>query len=198
MNSINEGLKDLFIMRDSGECVYHKNFVNNIEEKLEFDGSLMSSFLTAIESFSCNVDQGAKMLETANYRFVYHRKGEYIYVARVENKTDPSKISHTLSNISTGMLNYIPTVWTGSVESFKNVDSLLEKQLINQEYNRNYEITGKSYDQLNGNEAKIYSFLRFKGRSSLGNIIKLMKIPEQEAINITNKLVEEKFLNHCS
>ncbi|MHA2503441.1 MAG: hypothetical protein ACXAE3_11300 [Candidatus Kariarchaeaceae archaeon] len=196
MNPNEEGLRDVFIMRDSGECVYHQSYEET--DRLEADGTLISSFLSTIEAFSSNVDVGAKLLETANNRFVYHRSGEFIYVARTQMDANADEIATVLNNVSQEVIKFLPEQWDGKVDRFEPVTALIEIQFDKSELESFYEITGRGIDKLDGIEAKIYSFLRFRGRSTLSSISKLMKIPESDVVNVTNKLVEKEFLEACS
>ncbi len=183
-------------MRDSGECVYHQSYEET--DRLEADGTLISSFLSTIEAFSSNVDVGAKLLETANNRFVYHRSGEFIYVARTQMDANADEIATVLNNVSQEVIKFLPEQWDGKVDRFEPVTALIEIQFDKSELESFYEITGRGIDKLDGIEAKIYSFLRFRGRSTLSSISKLMKIPESDVVNVTNKLVEKEFLEACS
>ena len=190
------GLRDVFIMRDSGECVYHQSYAE--KNKLNADGTHISSFLSTSEAFSSNVDVGAKMLETENYRFVYHRLNDFIYVARTEKNVQPDSISSVLKLVSMEVQKTLPERWDGNCDRFSHVTELLDQQLDHSELNTLYEITGRGYKRLDGIEAKIYSFLRFRGRSSLSSIVKLMKLPESEVLKVTDDLVKNEYLEVCS
>jgi hypothetical protein len=188
-------------MRSSGECVYHQSYNREKQNSDEstVDGTVMSSLLSTVEIFSTNVDQGgAKMLETANFRFIYHKNDDFIYVARTIRDADPDRINQVLTTVSTEMKSILPEKWDGNVSKFSTVGEILEKQFSRPELNQYYEITGRAVKRLDGIEAKIYSYLRFRGRAQLGHIAKIMKIPENEAVQVTSKLVHDQYLEACS
>lgn len=194
MNEYLSGLKDLYVLKDTGECVYHKTYG---EEKLEADQTIMSSFLSAIDTFSANVDLGAKILETTNNRFVYHKSGEWLFIARTEKSVNPEEIADKLGKISSVVDTWIPSKWDGNVKIFQGVSTLV-KELFSDSKPVHYEITGKEINNLNSVEEKIYSFLRFKGRSTISMISKLMRISELDVEKVTSDLYERKYLSSCS
>jgi hypothetical protein len=194
----NDGLKDFYVIRDSGECVYHQSYVME-NDKIEADQTIMSSFLSAIETFSSNVDLGAKMLETTNNRFIYHKdpKSEWLFVARTEKTVNPEDISSKLGTISGIVNSWLSKKFDGNVKIFQGVSNLIEEQFtpVPSQF---FEITGKETISLSGIEEKVYSFLRFKGRSTISSISKLMRIPVQDAQNVTYSLRDKKYLTVCS
>lgn len=191
------GLKDFYVLRESGECVFHKSYTSEAD-KIEADGTLMSSFLSAINAFAQNVDTGTKMLETDNFRFVYHKNAEYIYVARTEKGTNAELIESKLDAISHQMESRIPAKFDGNVTIFQGVSSLIKEQFLMNGPKKFYEITGKGFQGLDSLEEKVYAFLRFKGRSQLSAIVKLMKIPEHKALKVTEQLMDKELVSSCS
>ena len=107
------GLKDLYVLRDTGECVFHQNYAEKGDTHDQPDQTIMSSFLSAIETFSANVDNGTSMLETTNYRFVYHRNQDYLYVARTKKSLNPSYVYSKLNRISEKVDTWLPKKWDG-------------------------------------------------------------------------------------
>lgn len=191
------GLKDLYVLRETGECVFHQSYSKN-EDKIQADETIMSSFLSAIETFSVNVDNGTSILETTNFRFVYHRKEDYLYVARTEKRMNPNYVYQRLSQISEEVNKWVPKKWDGSVKVFQGIGGLVTQHFDNSIFSKYYEITGKDSRSLSGVESKIYSFLRFRGRSKLSTIAKLMRIPEQDAQEVTQQLISNEYLSSCS
>ncbi|MFV2015799.1 MAG: hypothetical protein ACC656_10245, partial [Candidatus Heimdallarchaeota archaeon] len=183
--------------RDSGECVFHQSYSQNTDQS-QPDEIIMSSFLSAIETFSSNVDNGTTMLETTNFRFVYHRKEDYLYVARTEKSLNPGYVYQRLNQISDKVNRWIPKKWDGSVKVFQGISGLVAQHFDNSTLDKYYEITGKDSSALSGVESKIYSFLRFRGRSKLSTIAKLMRIPETDAEEVTQQLLSEKYVSSCS
>ena len=158
----------------------------------------MSSFLSAINAFAQNVDTGTKLLETDNFRFVYHKNAEYIYVARTEKGTNAEVIESKLDTISHQMEGVIPAKFDGNVKIFQGVTGLVKEQFLTNRTKKFYEITGKGFQGLDSIEEKVYAFLRFKGRSQISSIVKLMKIPEHKAMKVTKQLMDKELVSSCS
>ena len=194
-NHNQNGLKDFYVIRESGECVFHKSYIKDFD-RLDADQTIVSSFLSAINTFSTNVDLGAKMLETHRSKFVYHKNGQWLFVARTEKSVNSDLISNKLDKISTQVNNWLPSQWDGNVGVFQGVTTLIKEQFINSN-NVYYEITGKSIEDLSDVQEKVYSFLRFKGRSTITTIAKLMRIPEQDAEDVTMNLLNHHYLTTC-
>lgn len=187
------GLKDIFIMKDSGECVFHQKMSKT--DDVEADQTVMSSLLSAIEIFSVNIDNGgAQMFETQNYRFIYHRNNSWIYVARANKDVSPTYITKAFSNVSEKVKNILPTNWDGNVQIFQGVGGLLEQEFNNSYSGIFYEISNNPPKGSGRIENKIYSFLRFKGRASSEEIAKLMRVPEEEVNEVINKMIENRNL----
>ncbi|MHA2098927.1 MAG: hypothetical protein ACW99A_09585 [Candidatus Kariarchaeaceae archaeon] len=191
------GLKDLYVLRDTGECVFYQNYSDSADQPAA-DEVIISSFLSAIETFSANVDNGTSMLETTNYRFVYHRKEEYLYVARTEKRLNPKDVYRRLNNISEEVNKWAPKKFDGSIKIFQGISGLVVQHFDNSVLQKYYEITGKDSKELKGVESKIYSFLRFRGRAKLSDIAKLMRIPEKDAKEVTQRLLSDEYVSSCS
>ena len=58
-------LHNIWIAKDTGECLYHKKYGS-----IDHDENLITSFLSAIEIFAQNVDNGCDFLQTKNYKFI--------------------------------------------------------------------------------------------------------------------------------
>ncbi len=184
-------LLNIYVLKNSGECVYHNEYSSS--EKIQSDATIMSSFLSAIEMFSNDVDTGADMLETTNYRFVYHKKDDFIYVARTKKQSNPRKYSQGLSNIANIMSSKIPK-FDGNVAPFRAITDIAEKEFFTASSENIYEFSGKYAKDLKGDEMKIYSYLRLKGRANLRTISKMMSISEIKAGQIASSLAEKEYL----
>ena len=193
---LGEGLEDVFVLRETGECVFYENYSE--QNKLMADETIISSFLSAIESFSSEVDKGTSMLETMNYRFVYHRNNDYLYVARTQKNVSSNYVASKLDKISHIVQEWVPKEWDGCTTVFQGISSLVTDQFGAGVLNQYYDITGKDSSTLNGVDAKVYSFLRFRGRSKLSTIARLMKIPENDAQEVAERLMQNNYLSIMS
>lgn len=187
-----DNLLDIYILRESGECVYHNEYGDQ-DNTIKSDSTIMSSFLSAIEMFSNDVDTGADMLETANYRFVYHKKKGFIYVARTKKGTDPSMYNKGLRIIANKMDKHLPDQFDGNVTHFRRVGNMIEDEFFSKP-DGIFEFSGKYARDLSGDDMKIYSYLRLKGRANLRTISQMMSMNERDAYRIANKLVEKDYL----
>ena len=88
--------------------------------------------------------------------------------------------------------------WDGSVKVFQGIGGLVADEFIPSALNTYYEITGKDSTELSGIESKIYSFLRFRGKSQLSTIAKLMRIPQKDAQEVTQHLITDNYVSSCS
>lgn len=186
-------LLNVYVLRDSGECVFHQEYGDSADQ-VKSDSTIMSSFLSAIEMFSNDVDTGADMLETTNYRFVYQKNNHFIYVARTKKAIDPEFYSERLKNIGERMSKYLPKEFDGNVTHFQRVVKMIEEEFFTVTSDSVFEFSGKYARDLKGEEMKIYSYLRLKGQANLRTISKMMSIPENRVHKITDELVNQKYL----
>ncbi len=190
--NLDNGLKDIFVLRYSGECVFHHAYSQ--EDQIEPDQAIMSSFLSAIESFSSEVDKGTEILEMTESRFIYHRQNDFIYVARTNKTSNPDYFTRRLNHIASVVAVDLPEEWDGCTDAFRGVGNLIQDQFDEIDINKNFEITGKFAKNLDDNERKVYSLLRFKGRASIRNIAALMKISNEDAFDIANQLSQKELV----
>ncbi len=185
---------DVFVISEEGLCLYHENFGNS---SFEVDGVVISGFLSAIETFSHSVDVGAKKLETKNYKFIYHRFKNLIYIARVSKGIEDSTVSECLQYVAQRVEKLVPSdcVVTGNIEPFKIITSLLHQYFVK---NRSVltlgsflEISGEIAPIKDPVQAKIYSYVRLKGRLELSKVVKTLRMSEDHALEATKKLVDQ-------
>lgn len=194
----NTDLLNIYVLRNSGECVFHNEYTNNEDSKVKSDSTIMSSFLSAIEMFANDVDTGADMLETTNYRFVYHKKDDFIYVARTKKNTDPTKYSLGLTKIANMMSERIPENFNGNVKPFHAISDMAKDEFFDLPTEKLYIFSGKYAKDLEGDELKIYSYLRLKGRADLGTISKMLSISKSKVGMIADTLVEKEYFTMYS
>ena len=121
-NFLQSGLQDVFVLKDSGECVYHKEFGNE-STRLKSDGTIVSSLLSTIGLFAESVDSAARSFETANFRFVYHKKDDFLYVARTTKNVPASDIMEKLSTKSQTIYWYATDFDLGYIRNILGIPS---------------------------------------------------------------------------
>ena len=107
------------------------------------------------------------------------------------------KLEDRLNIISNEINKVLPEEWDGSTEYFENVPQLIQDQFYAFDPDQRYEISGKFAKNLDDNQAKVYGYLRFKGRATIRSIARLMKIPDNEAYAIASELTKNEFLISC-
>ena len=186
---------DLWAVRETGECLVHHGLDDNL------DPNVVSSFLSAFQMFGTEVDEGLSCLETSNYKFIYHVEQDLILVARVARKSDPRYIKNKLEIISANMMSKLGEKiknWTGNTEPFQELKGYICKELERADiWNWEVEINpliNPKYMPDTKIMAEIFSLVRFKGRTTLMDICKFMKLPEIEAEEACRQLLGNKIL----
>ncbi|MCG3218687.1 MAG: hypothetical protein KAR35_06755 [Candidatus Heimdallarchaeota archaeon] len=186
---------DLWAVRETGECLVHQG------QDDQLDPNVVSSFLSAFQMFGTEVDEGLSCLETQNFKFIYHVEQDLILVARVSRTSDPKYIKSKLEIISSNMMSKLGdnlANWTGNIEPFQELKGYISKELeradiwnweieINPLINPKYMPEGKV-------KAEVFSLVRFKGRTTLTDICKFMKLPESDAEEACRELLSNKIL----
>ena len=191
-------LHNIWIAKDTGECLYHKKYGS-----IDHDENLITSFLSAIEIFAQNVDNGCDFLQTKNYKFIYATSNLIVSVVCTDSQDEDNGIRQDLGKIQEEFLNRFSEElkdWNGRVEHFSLMDGYVDKHLkkystptenltntklelnpkiITQDVNRSYSRQQK----------KVISLLKYKGTATLGDIVKLMKLTETDAQLAANDLL---------
>lgn len=195
-----EFIHELYVVQDSGVCLYHKSFS---DASKAVDETIISSFLSAIETFSNNFDSSVHKLSLRDFDFIYHREGELIYVVKAVHGVDDIAVVKALSLVGKDFRqNYLKDKeLNGDVRAFKVIGKLFINHLL---FNRSvvhrgskFEISGKIEKITHPGESKIYAILRLRGRLDIATISSLMKIPEDETIRLTKSLMDRKLVTHC-
>ena len=191
-------LHNIWIAKDTGECLFHRKYGS-----IEHDENLITSFLSAIEIFAQNVDEGCDYLQTIRYKFIYTTSKQTVTVACIDNTDDDIPIRHELNRIQDEFHSRFAkelNEWNGRVEHFAKmneyVDSKLEKyntpaaNLISSKLELNPQIISRDIGKkLSNQQQKVISLLKYKGSATLADIVKLMKLTETDAEKATNDLL---------
>ncbi|MBY8999706.1 MAG: hypothetical protein KGD64_02215 [Candidatus Heimdallarchaeota archaeon] len=191
-------LHNIWIAKDTGECLFHRKYGS-----IEHDENLITSFLSAIEIFAQNIDNGCDLLQTSSYKFIYISGEQTVTVACVDCKDDENVIRQELRKIEKEFYSRFSNdlkEWSGRVERFADlsdyVDNHLKKyslpiqELSNTKLELNPIVTKENLkSKFSPQQEKVISLLKYKGTATLHDIIKLMKLSENDAENAAKGLL---------
>lgn len=183
-------LHNLWIAKDTGECLFHKKYGS-----IDQDENLITSFLSAIEIFAQNIDNGCDFLQTSSYKFIYITGEQTVTVACVDCKDDESIIRKELVKIEKefyGRYSQDLKQWNGRVERFADLSDYVDdrlkkyslpiKELADSKLELNPIVTKENLkSKFSSHQEKVISLLKYKGTATLHDIIKLMKLSETDA-----------------
>ena len=191
-------LHNLWIAKDTGECLFHKKYGS-----IDHDENLITSFLSAIEIFAQNVDSGCDLLQTKNYKFVYVTGTNTVTVACVDVDDDESDVRKDLISIQVEFHSRYANElidWSGRIEHFSSMSSFVDDHLskyssdLGNIGNRRLELTPMIVKKqmkitLSQQQEMVISLLKYKGTATLNDIVKLMKLTEPDAEKATRALL---------
>ena len=183
-------LHNIWIAKDTGECLFHKKYGS-----IGHDENLITSFLSAIEIFAQNVDEGCDFLQTKNYKFIYATAKQTVIVVCTDCNDEDTAVREDLKRIQDEFYKRFTEEladWNGRVEHFSKMDDFVDKRLkkyttpavnlTNTKLELNPStVSGdfkKTYSQ---QQNKLISLLKYKGAATLNDIVKLMKLTETDA-----------------
>ncbi len=183
-------LHNIWIAKDTGECLYHKKYGS-----IDHDENLITSFLSAIEIFAQNVDKGCDFLQTKNYKFIYATSNQLVTVICTDSNDEDTDIRVDLDKIQDEFQRRFSEElrdWNGRVEHFSimsdYVDNHLKKystpteNLSNTKLELNPKIITQDFSRsYSRQQKKLISLLKYKGAATLNDIVKLMKLTETDA-----------------
>ena len=183
-------LHNLWIAKDTGECLFHRRYGS-----IEQDENLITSFLSAIEIFAQNIDNGCDFLQTSSYKFIYITGEQTVTVACIDSKDDENIIRQELVKIEKEFYSRFTQdlkKWNGRVEGFADLSDFVDKhlkkysspikELADTKLELNPIITTENLkSKFSPQQEKVISLLKYKGTATLHDIIKLMKLSETDA-----------------
>jgi hypothetical protein len=183
-------LHNLWIAKDTGECLFHRKYGS-----IEQDENLITSFLSAIEIFAQNIDNGCDFLQTSSYKFIYKTGEQTVTVACVDREDDENIIRQELVKIEKEFYSRFSQnlkEWNGRVEGFADLSDFVDnhlkkysspiKELADTKLELNPIVTKENLKSMfSPQQEKVISLLKYKGTATLHDIIKLMKLSETDA-----------------
>jgi len=183
-------LHNLWIAKDTGECLFHRKYGS-----IEYDENLITSFLSAIQIFAQNVDEGCDFLQTTRFKFIYTCSENTVTVACVDNNDDEATIRNEIDSIQDEFLQRFSKQleeWNGRVELFSEIGDLVDERL--DKYRSPIVNIKDSKLELNpsvrkrdllmkysSQQEKVISLLKYRGTATINEIVKLMKLSESDA-----------------
>jgi len=183
-------LHNIWIAKDTGECLYHRKYGS-----IDHDENLITSFLSAIEIFAQNIDKGCDYLQTTSYKFIYITGNQTVTVACIDSGDDEKTIRQILEDIQNEFQNRFSGAlndWNGRVEHFSSMKYFVDKHLL--KYTKPLNNLSETKLELNPltirrdtsqifspQQKKVLSLLKYKGSATLNEIVKLMKLSENDA-----------------
>ena len=200
-------LHNLWIAKDTGECLFHRKYGS-----IEHDENLITSFLSAIEIFAQNIDKGCDFLQTSSYKFVYTTGKNTVTVACIDNGDDESLVRQEISSIQEEFLRrYSKELedWNGRVERFGAMKSYVDNHLhkygnpirsmLNSKLELNPSMRKRDMSlKFSTQQDKVLSLLKYKGTATISEIAKLMKLTEPDVEKAAKALLYNNIIREVS
>ena len=205
---LEEMIHNIWIAKDTGECLYHRRYNDDIN----VDENLITSFLSAIEIFAQNVDSGCEQLETKRYKFVYAQTDNTVTVACIDKQDDDTYIKkevETIQNEFKSRFSKMLENWNGRVELFSTMNEFVDKRLssfnsiLGSFKNKKLELNEMIIKQkpklkLSPQQEKVISLIRYKGTATLQDICKWMKLTEPDAEIAAKSLLHNNIIREVT
>lgn len=189
----------IWILQESGTCLFHQKYDNS-----DSDENLISGFLSAVNSFVGSFGAEIKWIETDKYRFVFKMSDQLIFVAC----TDPSEhapITYKRLNRVADHFNLMFSkefLVSGDpipIDRFKKIAPTVRRLFgIKEETRRELGTHSKEKVQqelrFDSKEARLMSFIRYKRRVSVTEIIRFLRISDKDAESTLTKLESNRFV----
>ncbi|MFW9924543.1 MAG: hypothetical protein ACFFDW_14765 [Candidatus Thorarchaeota archaeon] len=187
-------LKQIWILQDTGTCLFHKKYEENAN-----DENLISGFLSAVNSFVSTFGDEIKWIETNKNRFVFKMTESVIFVACTTNDENAILTYKRLNRISDHFLLMFRNtlVECGDpipVDIFKKIAPTVnrifalpedtEKIIVNVPQQPSYNFDSP--------EARLISFIRYKRKVSISDIVHYLKITNLEASKALESLENQR------
>ncbi len=195
-------IHNLWISKKTGECLLNRRYGEIKQEE-----NLITSFLSAIEIFALNVDTGCQKLETDSYKFLFASDELVVSVICIDKKHDEQAIRKDLIKIQKEFLTrFQKTIedWDGNVHRYKilrnYIDDILQKHMshINLSQTKlelNHMIVKERPNmKLSPQQSKLISLLKYKGTATLGDIVKYMRLNQDDAEIAAKDLIHQNII----
>ena len=192
-------LQQIWILQESGTCLFHQKYDNS-----DSDENLISGFLSAVNSFVGSFGAEIKWIETDRNRFVFKLSNQLIFVAC----TDPSEQAPVTFKRLNRVADHFDLMFgkeflvSGDpipIDRFKKIGPTVGRLFgIKEETRRELGTQTKEKIQqelrFDSKEARLMSFIRYKRRVSVTEIVRFLRISDQDAESTLTKLESNRFV----
>ena len=192
-------LLQIWILQETGTCLFHQKYDNSCS-----DENLVSGFLSAVNLFVGSFGVELKWIETDKFRFVFNRHEQLIFVACTTTSDIAQETHKKLTRVAEHfflafnrdiILDNDPI----TVDIFKKFSPTINRVFgFNEELLADnairkpvFNASGLKFDSA---EARLMSFIRYKQRVSVNDIVRFLKLSNEETQNTINNLENRKYI----
>ncbi len=192
-------LRQIWILQKSGTCLFHKKYVyeNN-------DENLISGFLSAVHSFVGSFGAEIKWIEADKFRFVFKLSDQLMFVACTENSELAPLTYKRLSRIADHFhMLFGKDIFNSSdpmpIDIFKKIGPTVNRIFG---FTENYSdslpikpiIANVAEFKFDSAEARLMSFIRYKRRVSINDIVRFLRVTGEDAQKTIDRLENRQFI----
>lgn len=192
-------LLEIWILKDSGTCLFHRKYDNSMN-----DENLISGFLSAVNSFVGSFGVELQWIETNRSRFVFKISEPIIFVAAT-NKNEHAPLTYKRLERIADHFHYMfkreltETNEPIPIDNFNKIATTVNRIFgIMQEVEKPIYtppvIANRAEMKFDSAEARLLSFIRYKRRVNVSDIVRFLKISDQEAEQVLNILENKRFI----
>ncbi|MBN1330839.1 MAG: MarR family transcriptional regulator [Candidatus Heimdallarchaeota archaeon] len=193
------GLYQIWILLESGTCLYNDKFDDSCS-----DENLISGFLSAVNSFVGSFGAEIKWIETNKNRFVFKKSDQIILVASTDLNDHAPLTYMRLNRIADHFqLMFTKDLFVTNdpipIDIFRKIGPTVNRIFGLEEKISKIAITkpiianrpNYSFDTA---EARLLSFIRYKRRVAVSDITRYLKITDLEAQNVLSQLESKRYV----
>lgn len=192
-------MQQIWILQESGTCLFHQKYDNS-----DNDENLISGFLSAVNSFVGSFGAEIKWIETDRYRFVFKMSDQLIFVACTDPREHAPITYKRLNRVADHFdlmfgKEFLVSGEAISIDRFKKMAPTVRRLFgIKEETRRELGTQSKEKIQqelrFDSKEARLMSFIRYKRRVSVTEIVRFLRISDQDAESTLTKLESNRFV----
>ena len=193
------GLRQIWILQKSGTCLYHKKYVYETN-----DENLISGFLSAVHSFVGSFGAEIKWIEADKFRFVFKISDQLMFVACTEISELAPLTYKRLSRIADHfhMLFGKEMFYSSDpipIDIFKKIGPTVNRlfgftESFSESLPSKPIVANMPEFKFGSAEARLMSFIRYKRRVSIKDIVRYLRIPDEDAQRTVDQLENRRFI----
>lgn len=191
-------LYQIWILQESGTCLFHRKYCDSTN-----DENLISGFLSAVHSFVGSFDAQIKWIETDKLRFVFQINDGLIFVACTSSDERALLTYKRLSRVSEQFTILFGKDILSSgdpipLDVFKSIAPSINRIFGLSEFAGESAIQTASNNSLDFSfdspEARLMSFIRYRRKVSINEILRSLRLPDDEAIKAIQQLERKRMI----